>query len=156
MDRKKENIINFDIQGWPLFQNSIKDIIKHICTYDEENNRYYIDADDKRLDLIPRVFEDDGMGYGVNEKRIVEFNVFGDKEQYCNIFVEEPIKNVELWVEAKFYPQCLVKQGRKRYMVEDIRKTDDGVYEYYCQRYNSRDGLKDEYLWLSEDKIKYD
>lgn len=156
MDRKKENIINFDTQGWPLFQNSIKDIIKHICTYDKESNRYYIDADDKRLDLIPRVFEDDGMGYGIHEKRIVEFNVFGDKEQYCNIFVEKPISNIELWVDAKFYFRCFVKCGRTRYMIIDIRTTENGIYEYYCQKYTHKEGFKDEYKWISEDKLDYD
>lgn len=154
----KKDIINFDTQGWPLSQLNIRAIVEKICTYDAETQRYYINADDKTLDLIPRVFEDDGMGYGINEKRIVSFDIFNDSSNtyYSNVFIEKPIKDIDIWLEGKFYPHCFVKKGHKQYMVEDIRKTSDGIYEYYCQRYNSRDGLKDEYLWLSEDKIKYD
>ena len=97
-----------------------------------------------------------GVCQGVNEKRIYEFNIFGDSEQYCNVFVEKPIDKIELWLDAKFYYQSFVKCGRTRYMTRDIRKSGNGEYEYYCQKYTNKDGFKNEFKWISEDKLEYD
>lgn len=153
----KKNIINFDLQGWPITQLNIRDIIEKICTYDTENNRYYIDANSDVLDLVPRVFEDDGMGYGVNEKRVISFDVFGnDDDKYSNIFIEEKVKDVELWVDAKFFPNCFVKKGRKRYITRNIRKKDDGTFEYECEGYISKFSFNGKYEWIEEDKLKFD
>lgn len=152
----KKNVINFDTQGWPLTQLNIRGIIEKICTYDPDTQRYYIDADDKILNLFPRVLEDDGMGYGVNEKRIYEFSIFGDEEQYCNMFVEKPIKNVELWVEASFYPNCIVKKGNKRYITRDIRKNESGMFEYECEGFNTRKGGDGKFEWILEDALRYE
>lgn len=153
----KKDIINFDTQGWPLSQLNIRAIIEKICTYDADTQRYYINADDKILDLVPRVFEDDGMGYGVNEKRVVSFDIFSDsKDTYSNIFIEEPIKDIDIWLEGKFYPHCFVKKGKKRYVARGIRRNEDGTFEYECEGFSSRNGGDGNYTWISEDKLDFD
>ena len=145
-------IINFDTQGWPLYELSLKDIVETICTFDKETNRYYINADDDVLKIVPRIFEDDGMGYGVNEKRITEFSIDKDyKEQYSNIFVEKPIKNIDLWMNSDFFPNCYVKKGRTRYIARDIRKNEEGEFEFLCERIR-----KDESVWINGKKLKFD
>jgi len=43
--------------------------------------------DDPVLDMYPRTFEDDGMGYGVDEHCIVDANVV--EQQWINIFIDK-------------------------------------------------------------------
>lgn len=148
----KDRIINFDSQGFPLEEQTLKDIIEQICSYDEKTNRYYIDADDKTLNIVPRVLEDDGMGYGVNEKHIISFSVNKDYETpYANAFIEKPLENIDMWLEGKFFYGCFVRKGRTLYITRDIRKTENGTFEYLCERMK-----KEESIWISEDKLEFE
>ena len=123
MEEKKENIINFDFQGWPEFKMSMKDIIERIGgKLNEETNKWEI-PNEGWLTQCPTILHDDGMGYGVNEEYIIDVNV--DKiEQSCNIWADKKLDNVELYIETGFYPGAFFKIGDKEYCINDICYAD--------------------------------
>lgn len=49
-----------------------------------------INYEDPRINIYPRTLEDDGMGYGINEKLITSVNFVDDNN--CNIFIDEVTK----------------------------------------------------------------
>ena len=74
----EDTTLGFDFQGWPIRKMSLGEIIKdsQIFEHDDEKGIFYIKDDNPLLKLYPRTLEDDGMGYGVNEKYITEVSVF--------------------------------------------------------------------------------
>ena len=57
---------------------TLGDILKNLGFEEDENGRISIDKNAEILNAYPRLLEDDGMGYGVNEQYVVE----SDKEVY--------------------------------------------------------------------------
>lgn len=90
--RRAEDIINIDFQGWPVYKSSLREIIKSICKYDEEEEIYYIEESNPILDIYPTTLEDDGMGYGVRPQYITEVVINSDDEDnsknFCHVFIE--------------------------------------------------------------------
>ena len=123
MEKEKENIINFDFQGWPEFKMSVKDIIKRIGgKLNEETNKWEI-PNEGWLTQCPTIFHDDGMGYGTNPEYIIAVNV--DKiEQSCNVWADKKLDNVELYAEIGFYPGAFFKIGDKEYCINEICYAD--------------------------------
>jgi hypothetical protein len=87
--------IGIDFQGWPVNAMTLREIIDELgITYTLDNGDEIIRNDKKHLlDAYPVVLEDDGMGYGVNPKYIIEANdsVYEDKnsnQQSFNIFIQ--------------------------------------------------------------------
>ena len=119
MEEKKENIINFDFQGWPEFKMSIKDIIERIGgKLNEETNKWEI-PNESWMVQCPTILHDDGMGYGVNAEYIVDIDV--DKiGQTCNIWADKKLDNVELYAATGFYPGAFFKIGEKEYCINEI------------------------------------
>ena len=92
--KKKEDIIDFDFQGWALYKLNIRSILKNLG-FECEGGKWVIDDADPTLDIYPSVLEDDGMGYGVNEQCITSVDVFeNDGKRYCNVFVDKPNEKV--------------------------------------------------------------
>ena len=120
---EKENIINFDLQGWPEFKMSIKDIIKRIGgKLNEKTNKWEI-PNEGWLTQCPTILHDDGMGYGTNPEYIIDVNV--DKiEQSCNVWADKKLDNVELYAETGFYPGAFFKIGNKEYCINEICYAD--------------------------------
>lgn len=75
--------ISRDFQGWPIYALTWREILNKLPFV----KNGVIDQNDPRLDIYPRTLEDDGMGYGVNEKLITECS-FVDDDKYCNIFID--------------------------------------------------------------------
>lgn len=103
----EDTTLGFDFQGWPIRKMSLGEIIKdsQIFEHDDEKGFFYIKDDSPLLKLYPRTLEDDGMGYGVNEKYITEVSVFPNgnlaspsDEFKINIFIHPQEKNI--------YPCC--------------------------------------------------
>lgn len=119
MEEKKENIINFDFQGWPEFKMSIKDIIERIGgKLNEETNKWEI-HNEEWLTQCPTILHDDGMGYGTNPEYIIDVNI--DKiGQIYNVWADKKLDNVELYAETGFYPGAFFKIGDKEYCVNEI------------------------------------
>lgn len=85
--------LGIDFQGWPICAKTLKEVLKDLNVIHEEEDGYYkIKADDIILDSYPCIFEDDGMGYGIKPKFIIEadYDVYTDKKfgNVFNIFVE--------------------------------------------------------------------
>lgn len=87
--------IGIDFQGWPVKAMTLRDVLYDLgVIYTLDNGDQILRSDRKHiLDAYPVVLEDDGMGYGVNPKYIIETDnsVYKDKnsnEQLFNIFVQ--------------------------------------------------------------------
>ena len=136
---KKDNsqVVNFDFQGWPEYKHSIKDlIIAFGGVYNEETKKWEIpDAGD--LDTCPRLFEDDGMGYGVNEKYIVGID-FDRVSQICNIWHDTKLEYAQVYAEVGINPGYIFKtEDGTEYVVEDV-KVDRETYKvsFECSKWN--------------------
>ena len=100
---KKEDIIDFDFQGWPVYKMNIRSILKNLG-FECEGGKWVIDDADPTLDIYPCILEDDGMGYGVNEQCITSVDVFENGgKRYCNVFVEKPNEKVLHDVNSRCY-----------------------------------------------------
>ena len=100
---KKEDIIDFDFQGWPVYKLNIRSILKSFG-FECEDGKWIIDDADPTLDIYPCVLEDDGMGYGVNEQCITSVDVFENGgKRYCNVFVDKPNEKVINDVNSRCY-----------------------------------------------------
>lgn len=130
-----KKIINYDTQGWPVYKMSLKDILDTFMNYNPVDKAYWIKEDDPILQIYPRILEDDGMGYGVNERKICSFSPIEDK--HINIFVDSelPEDKIILWEKAKFYPGAWAKgDGTSEYLVKDIEEKN-GQIAYICDKY---------------------
>ena len=96
--RDKE-IINIDFQGWPVYKMNIRKILIALgAKFNKTTNKFEIDNDPSLLDVYPLVMEDDGMGFGVNEKYIVEVSPFDSEKEgkSANIFIDSKLSEEEL------------------------------------------------------------
>lgn len=90
MKRDRKALVGYDFQGWPIFKMTLKEVL--LCLGGkEENGKIVFDVNDPALAVYPKLLEDDGMGYGVNEQCIVEADTFksndeSDDKIYVNIF----------------------------------------------------------------------
>lgn len=99
---------------------------------------------DKRLDNYPKRLTDDGMGYGVGEEYFVDVN---SQDEYCNLFTEKELDNIDLWNRGKFYPYCsaYIKDSETELTLCDIKEQGDKLwYKNY-----------DDDVWYLEDELEY-
>ena len=79
-----EDIVYYDFQGWPEYKMNLREVLMALGGK-VEGNTILFDLKDPLMDVYPRIFVDDGMGYGVDENVIV--SVDPDKhEGFINIF----------------------------------------------------------------------
>ena len=124
MKDEKENIINFDFQGWPEFKMSMRDIIERIGgKLNEETNKWEIPNKDWMVQC-PTILHDDGMGCGTNPEYIIDINV-DNISQTCNIWADKKLDNVELYAATGFYPGAFFKIRDKEYCINEICYADD-------------------------------
>lgn len=72
-ERKIENLTenDFDFQGWLIPNLTLRQILEKLgFKYNE--NQIYIDCNNEILDKCPVILEDDGMGYGAKEFKIID------------------------------------------------------------------------------------
>lgn len=60
-----------DFQGWPVKIKTLREILDQLG-FKEKDGFYGLPNDDELLDAYPRLLEDDGMGYGVEERYLIE------------------------------------------------------------------------------------
>lgn len=84
--QKKEDLIDYDFQGWPIFRMNLREILLALGAR-EEDGKLFFDLSSSAMDLYPRVLRDDGMGYGVDDSYIIEASISSDNS-YINIFRE--------------------------------------------------------------------
>lgn len=91
---KKEDIVTYDFQGWPVYRMTLRNILDYLGfeKMENEGNVYWRIADKNPImNIHPRVLRDDGMGYGVDERWITEFSVVEDngEPKWINVFAEK-------------------------------------------------------------------
>lgn len=135
MENNDENIINFDFQGWPEYKRTLKDLIIAIGgIYNEETKKWEI-TDAGYLNTCPILFQDDGMGYGVNEMRIVDIDV--DKvAQTCNIWYDKELPYAQVYAVLGTHPGKVLKIDDEEYMInEAFYDYDEGEVKIKCLKW---------------------
>lgn len=96
MDTKEDIIATETFGGWPIYKRNIREILMMLGAK-EENGKIFFDSNDEVLDVYPKVFVDDGMGYGVDENYIVDVDKDSDSEygMYVNIWRDAKDKNLD-------------------------------------------------------------
>lgn len=90
----KDNYLYTDFQGWGVYALTLRDILDKIAV--KEGDDYIIKGNNIYLDSVPVVYEDDGMGYGVNERYISSFDCFEHNGQkHINIFADAKSNETE-------------------------------------------------------------
>ena len=84
---RKEDIVHYDFQGWPEYKMNLREILIALGGK-TEGDTISFDMNDPLMDVYPRIFVDDGMGYGVDENVIVTVDPDKD-ERFINIFREK-------------------------------------------------------------------
>lgn len=112
--RADDTIVSFDEYGWPNRKMDLKTILEAIGfgVYEVNGERIFgIKTDSKILSVYPSILEDDGMGYGVNEKFIIEASssVVEDDEMFCHLFVDTKMENKEMWFDNHILPGQEIK-----------------------------------------------
>lgn len=95
----KEDIINLDEEGWPVYKQNVRDILAglYFVKEGEINGKkvYYINQDRPELDIYPIVMHDDGSGYC---SKPVEF---------VSVVSYSPPDMIEVWVDVKSDNLCI-------------------------------------------------
>ena len=86
--KNEEDLLTYDFEGWPVYRMTFREMLEQLGCKQTMSGDWQID--EEILDAYPRVMEDDGMGYGVNEKWITEFS--DNHGMYINCFVESKIE----------------------------------------------------------------
>ena len=60
-----------DFQGWPVKIKTLREILDQLG-FKEKDGFYGLPNDSELLDAYPRLLRDDGMGYGVEERYLIE------------------------------------------------------------------------------------
>lgn len=172
MKTNKDDIISFEVMGgWPIYKMKLRDILEGLG-FELKDGKLQIDENSEVLDMYPRILHDDGMGYSPTIEYVTEANIVKTENgNYCNVFAEEPMKNIELWKKGKFY-QCafvheIASNSDVALTVDDIKEENDELY-YLCryevgsrEKYykNSKLGkyLEIHYdkKWLKESEIEF-
>lgn len=130
---KNNNIIGFDFQGWPVEKISFETIIEQLGgVYNEETGNYEIPKDE--LQVIPKVYTDDGMGYGAMGWYVTAID-YTDTD-VCNIWIDKEDENIDIYLEDRTQPGMTVTDNKGvSYMLETYVK-NTGKYrlrrDAYC------------------------
>ena len=86
--------LRYDFQGWPMEAKTLREVLTELG-FKDEDGKFCINSNDKILDAYPRLLEDDGMGYGVNEEYITD----GDRDVYEHKIGEHDVKVFNIFRE---------------------------------------------------------
>ena len=88
--------IRTDFQGWPVNAKTVREILEDLCIWNKGNIFRF---SNEILDAYPKLFDDDGMAYGVNPRYISEVDkneIYTDeelREKVFNIFGDPLVRN---------------------------------------------------------------
>lgn len=66
----KDHLVGYEYSGWPIFKLTLREILVSLGAK-LEDGKLFFDENNPILDVCPKTYEDDGMGYGVNECNII-------------------------------------------------------------------------------------
>ena len=109
--------ISYDFQGWPVKAMTLREILLALGFEEDTETLTLIKSEEtmKLLDSYPRILEDDGMAYGIDngfitevsddvypferestgqEERVKRYEIMKD-ENVFNVFIEQPFMTEE-------------------------------------------------------------
>ncbi len=92
--KTREDLIDYDFQGWPVFKMNLREILLALGGR-PEGNQIVFDEGSTLMSAYPMVLIDDGMGYGVDDSAVVSVDA---REGVVNIF-REPLPSEERQAE---------------------------------------------------------
>jgi len=87
-------ILRYDFQGWPMQALTLREFLTQLG-FKEKDGNFSIPNEAVILDAYPRLLEDDGMAYGINEQYII----VGDKDVYEDKIGEHDVKVFNIFRE---------------------------------------------------------
>lgn len=66
----RDHLIGYEYSGWPIFKLTLREILISLGAT-VENGKLSFDENNPILDVCPKTYEDDGMGYGFNECNVI-------------------------------------------------------------------------------------
>lgn len=87
-----------DFQGWPIYGLTLREVLKELG-FESKDGLFSISDNSEILDAYPRLLEDDGMGYGVDE----QFLTVGDDYVY-DTEIDTLRRNYKLLAEGELIP----------------------------------------------------
>ena len=96
--QRREDVIGYDFEGWPIFKMNLKEVLVHLGGR-TEGDHIVFDLNSPMMEEYPRILTDDGMAYGVDESFIIEVDANESINEntdinYINIF-RQPLPTKE-------------------------------------------------------------
>jgi hypothetical protein len=107
----------YDFQGWPCSIMNLKEILLALG-FEESDGKLSISVDDEILDAYPRILEDDGMGYGVDECYIVEV----DNSVYDDTIADEKVNVFNLFREKVVMEEVIEMRKEREEFEEKLKE----------------------------------
>lgn len=128
----RQDIIGFDFQGWPVYKQTVRDMLESFGLK-LIDGKWQIEDTDPILDVYPLKLNDDGAGYGVNQEYIIEVGAHHADERcnkdFCTIFTEAATENIDIWLKTKFYPYCgITNEDGDDLTGVDVKEEDGEIY----------------------------
>lgn len=109
-----------DFQGWPMKAHTLREILLSLGFEEDSETITLIKGEEnmKLLDSYPRLLEDDGMGYGVNEQYIVEV----DNSVYDGTIADEKVNVFNIFREKVVMEEVLQMRKDREEFLEKLKE----------------------------------
>lgn len=112
--------IDYDFEGWPKYAHTLREILIALGAKVDENGNIVFNGDDELLDAYPYILEDDGMGYGVNERYATEI----DKELWDNQIGDQEVKTFNIFADK------VASEDRLKELQKEMEEIDRKLKEF--------------------------
>lgn len=157
MDIDKERIINYDFEGWPICKMNIREIIELFGGVLNESTGNYEIKNDAALDICPVILEEDGMGYGVNPRYLIEGGFATPEKEQFYMFSDVLLENIDAWTESGLVPGMVINIDGEKWMVHSYNPETKSfiVKQWNYSETDEKPSIQiGEEKELSEDEIK--
>lgn len=117
----------YDFQGWPVKALTLREILLSLGFEEDTETITLIKSEEayKLLDSYPRLLEDDGMGYGVNEQYIVEV----DNSVYDDTIADEKVNVFNLFREKVVMEEVIEMRKEREEFEEKLKEFEKEINE---------------------------
>lgn len=120
-----------DFQGWPVKIKTLREILGQLG-FKEKDGFYGLPNDDKLLDAYPRLLEDDGMGYGVDEYYLCDgdADVYDTEIDYLKRIERNKIIEIDSTESISFPETIGYEKGKQQIKVFNMFREKTPTDEY--------------------------
>lgn len=117
----------YDFQGWPVKALTLREILLSLGFEEDTETITLIKSEEayKLLDSYPRLLEDNGMGYGVNEQYIVEV----DNSVYDDTIADEKVNVFNLFREKVVMKEVIEMRKEREEFEEKLKEFEKEINE---------------------------